>query len=234
VNGEDHGPPIHAGVVHSMSKGLSHGNHTGIGLSEKQGAGTSIAVPVPGMQIDALPSDTHGRMLNSVLTMVGHTGTSNGRETGPTLSGGTGMSGRQGRVPPAPKQMAGTTARALTSTTTANRRATITNPGTAVYTTIQKKYCASNATILARLVSRPIAMQKVSQLRAAQPSPLQISWRAQRSSLSASERRLLHCSAPCNDMHRGAFSAGTRTITPYAPCLLCLFYLSYAFCSMVA
>lgn len=128
---EDQGP-MQAGVVHSISRGLSHGIHTGIGLREKQGAGTSIALHVPGMQMDALPNDTHGRILNSVLTMVGHTGTSNGRETGPTLSGGTGMSGRQGRGLPAPKQTVGPSAIALTSTTiTANRETTITHPDTA-------------------------------------------------------------------------------------------------------
>ena len=124
--------PMQVGVVHSTSKGRSHGNHTGIGLREKQGAGTSIALHVPGMQMDALPSDTHGRILNSVLTMVGHTGTSNGKDTGPTVSGGTGMSGRQGRALPAPKQTVGPSAMALTSATiTANRETTITYPNTA-------------------------------------------------------------------------------------------------------
>lgn len=120
---------MQAGVVHSMSKGRSHGSHTGIGLREKQGAGTSIALHVPGMQMDALPNDTHGRILNSVLTMVGHTGTSNGRDTGPTLSGGTGMSGRQGRELPAPKQTVGPSAMTLIITMiTANRETTIMYP----------------------------------------------------------------------------------------------------------
>lgn len=84
-------------LVHSTSSGLSHGIHMGIGFREKQGAGISIAVHVPGIQMDALPKLTQGMMWNSVLSRVGHTGTSNGRGMDPTLSGGIGRSGTQVR-----------------------------------------------------------------------------------------------------------------------------------------
>ncbi|MCX5861870.1 MAG: hypothetical protein NTW27_07090 [Deltaproteobacteria bacterium] len=50
---------------------------------------------VPGRQIEALPKVTQGKILNSVLIIVGHTGISNGMGIGPTLSGGTGRSGTQ-------------------------------------------------------------------------------------------------------------------------------------------
>ncbi|MEW6138881.1 MAG: hypothetical protein AB1733_11670 [Thermodesulfobacteriota bacterium] len=74
-----------------------------MGLSDRHGAGNWIALPVPGMQMVALPNDTHGRMLNSVFTMVGQMGTSNGIEIGPTVSGGTGGSGIQTGAPPPAK-----------------------------------------------------------------------------------------------------------------------------------
>jgi len=54
-------------------------------------------VQVPGMHTDALPKLTQGRMWNSVFTIVGQIGMSNGIEMGPTLSGGIGLSGTQGR-----------------------------------------------------------------------------------------------------------------------------------------
>jgi hypothetical protein len=93
---------MHAGPEQSISRGLSHGNQTGMGLSDRHGAGNWIALPVQGMQMVALPNDTQGRMLNSVFTMVGQMGTSNGTEMGPTVSGGTGGSGIQtGASPPA-------------------------------------------------------------------------------------------------------------------------------------
>lgn len=94
---------MHAGSEQSISKGLSQGNQTGIGLSDRHGAGNWMALHVPGMQMVALPNDTHGRMLNSVLTMVGQMGTSNGIEMGPTVSGGTGRSGIQAGAPPPAK-----------------------------------------------------------------------------------------------------------------------------------
>ena len=80
---------------HSTSSGLSHGNHTGMGFSEKQGAGNSMVLQVPGIQTEARPILTQGRMLNSVLISVGQIGRSNGIEMGPTLSGGMGRSGTQ-------------------------------------------------------------------------------------------------------------------------------------------
>jgi len=75
----------------------------GIGFREKQGAGNSTAEHVPGMQMDAFPKLTHGRMLNSVFSSVGHIGTSKGSEIDPTDSGGMGRSGGHGLVagPPA-------------------------------------------------------------------------------------------------------------------------------------
>lgn len=75
----------------------------GMGFKERQGAGNSIAVHVPGMQIEAFPKLTHGRILNSVFRSVGHTGTSKGMGIVPTDSGGMGRSGGHGRAagPPA-------------------------------------------------------------------------------------------------------------------------------------
>jgi hypothetical protein len=49
-------------LEHSTSKGLSQGIHMGIGFREKHGAGISMAVHVPGMQMDALPMLTQGMM----------------------------------------------------------------------------------------------------------------------------------------------------------------------------
>jgi hypothetical protein len=118
------------GLLHSTSRGLSQGNHTGMGFREKQGAGTTTALHVPGMQIDALPNDTHGRILNSVLTMVGQMGISKGSDTGPTVSAGTGMSGRHRPVmSPPPRQKLGVNETAhMSITTTANRDTTIILP----------------------------------------------------------------------------------------------------------
>jgi hypothetical protein len=68
-----------------------------MGFRERQGAGNSMGAQAPGRQIEALPIVIHGKILNSVLISVGHTGTSNGTGIGPTLSGGTGRSGRHTR-----------------------------------------------------------------------------------------------------------------------------------------
>jgi hypothetical protein len=48
--------------LHSVSRGLNHGIHTGIGFKERQGAGNSIALEVPGRQTDTFPKLTHGRI----------------------------------------------------------------------------------------------------------------------------------------------------------------------------
>jgi hypothetical protein len=85
------------GAAHSTSRGRSHGNQNGTGFREKQGAGNSIEVHVPGRQTEAFPKVTHGKILNSVLIIVGHMGISNGMGIGPTLSGGIGRSGRHTR-----------------------------------------------------------------------------------------------------------------------------------------
>lgn len=58
-----------------------------------------MGVQAPGRQTEAFPMVIQGRMLNSVLMIVGHMGTSNGTGIAPTLSGGTGRSGRQTRGP---------------------------------------------------------------------------------------------------------------------------------------
>jgi hypothetical protein len=84
---------------HSTSNGRNQGNQTGMGLSERHGAGNSTALQVPGIQTEAFPKVIHGRILNSVLMRVGQMGRSNGTEMDPTLSGGTGGSGGQGRAP---------------------------------------------------------------------------------------------------------------------------------------
>ena len=67
-----------------------------MGFREIQGAGNSMDLQVPGMHTEAVPKLTQGSMWNSVFTIVGQMGTSNGIETGPTLSGGMGLSGTQG------------------------------------------------------------------------------------------------------------------------------------------
>jgi hypothetical protein len=58
----DHGKQPGLGGQHSTSSGLSQGNQTGIGLRERQGAGSSMGVLVPGMQIEAFPNVTQGRI----------------------------------------------------------------------------------------------------------------------------------------------------------------------------
>ncbi len=77
--------------------GLSHGIQTGIGFSDKDGAGNSIALHVPGIQTDALPKLIQGSTQNSVFRSVGQMGISNGIEIGPTDSGGIGRSGKHAR-----------------------------------------------------------------------------------------------------------------------------------------
>lgn len=110
-------------LEHSTSRGRSQGNQTGIGFKERHGAGKSMDRHVPGMHTDAFPKVSHGRMLNSVLTSVGQMGTSNGREMEPTLSGGTGRSGTQGRGPyPPPRHNAGPRRSAETTIITSTKR----------------------------------------------------------------------------------------------------------------
>jgi hypothetical protein len=117
-------------VEQSTSRGRSQGNQTGMGLSERHGAGNSMALHVPGIQTEAFPKVIQGRIWNSVLMRVGQMGKSNGMEMGPTLSGGTGASGGQGRGPqPAPKHSTGDTTRAHTTIITiANLEANMTIP----------------------------------------------------------------------------------------------------------
>ena len=85
--------------LHSTSRGLSHGIQMGMGFRDRQGAGNSIALPVPGMHTDTFPRLIHGKIWNSVLSRVGQMGTSNGTEIFPTLSGGIQRSGAQVRAP---------------------------------------------------------------------------------------------------------------------------------------
>jgi hypothetical protein len=91
------GRVMHSLSLHSTSRGLSHGIQTGIGFSDKHGAGNSMALHVPGMQTDALPRLIQGSTWNSVFRSVGQMGISKGMEIGPTVSGGTGRSGKHGR-----------------------------------------------------------------------------------------------------------------------------------------
>ncbi len=81
-----------------------------MGFREKVGAQNSMALEEHGIQMEALPRLTHGKMLNSVLSRVGHTGTSKGREMAPTDSGGMGGSGIHGRGPYGPAAPARDTA----------------------------------------------------------------------------------------------------------------------------
>ncbi len=57
-----HGTKELALLEHSTSSGLSQGIQMGIGFKEKHGAGSSMDLHVPGIQIDALPRLTQGRM----------------------------------------------------------------------------------------------------------------------------------------------------------------------------
>jgi hypothetical protein len=85
----------------------------GMGFKDRHGAGNSTDLQVPGIHTDALPKLTHGRMWNSVFSRVGQIGISKGRPIGPTLSGGTGRSGKHGRKPPSPATHNNGTARKL-------------------------------------------------------------------------------------------------------------------------
>jgi len=78
---------------------------------------------VPGMHTEAVPKLTQGSMWNSVFTIVGQMGTSNGIETGPTLSGGMGLSGTQGRYPASPAEQGRVTP--IASMTSTRRTATL-------------------------------------------------------------------------------------------------------------
>jgi hypothetical protein len=48
--------------LQSTSKGLSQGIQMGMGFKDRHGAGNSTDLPVPGMQTEALPKLTQGRM----------------------------------------------------------------------------------------------------------------------------------------------------------------------------
>ena len=110
-------------LVHSTSSGRSQGNQTGMGFNDRHGAGNSMDLHVPGMQTDAVPKLSQGRILNSVLMSVGQIGTSKGTEMDPTVSGGTGGSGRQGRGPqPPPRHSAGPNKRAETTIKTSTKQ----------------------------------------------------------------------------------------------------------------
>ena len=62
ANTKPHGTQEHEFFEHSTSSGLSQGIHTGIGFREKQGVGNSMDLHVPGIQTEALPMLTQGRM----------------------------------------------------------------------------------------------------------------------------------------------------------------------------
>lgn len=94
----------HGSLTISASTGRNQGNQTGIGFRDRLGAGNSMLLQVPGMHTEALPKLIQGRIWNSVFTMVGHMGTSKGRDIDPTLSGGMGGSFKHGRGPGAPAE----------------------------------------------------------------------------------------------------------------------------------
>jgi len=57
-----HGTQEHELLEHSTSSGLSQGIQMGIGFNDRQGAGNSMVLHVPGIQTDALPRLTQGRI----------------------------------------------------------------------------------------------------------------------------------------------------------------------------
>jgi hypothetical protein len=57
-----YGAPQTSEFLHSASKGLNQGNHTGIGFNDGHGTLNSIALQLPGKQTETLLKLTHGRI----------------------------------------------------------------------------------------------------------------------------------------------------------------------------